>query len=125
MAVKAVNDTAGLDGLVPTLLVYGAYPRISDLFGLDWSGSGLKSTPPAHQQLELQELHGAPKQIYTINSKSWHKYSVEEVEVKVANIINIKLDSLLIVLINLSILIAVISIIILIKNHLNSGKLHL
>jgi len=31
MAVKAVNDTTGLDGLVPTLLVYGAYPRISNL----------------------------------------------------------------------------------------------
>ncbi|KAF1937171.1 hypothetical protein EJ02DRAFT_63582, partial [Clathrospora elynae] len=29
MAVKAVNDTAGPDGLVPTLLVFGAYPRIS------------------------------------------------------------------------------------------------
>ena len=31
MAVKAVNDTAGLDGLVPTLLVYRAYPKISNL----------------------------------------------------------------------------------------------
>ena len=31
MAVKAVNNTTGLDGLVPTLLVYGAYPRISNL----------------------------------------------------------------------------------------------
>ena len=31
MAVKAVNDTTGLDGLVPTLLVYGAYLRISKL----------------------------------------------------------------------------------------------
>jgi hypothetical protein len=31
MAVKAVNDTAGLDGLVPTLLVFGAYPRINVL----------------------------------------------------------------------------------------------
>ena len=31
MAVKAVNDTAGPDRLVPTLLVYGAYPRISKL----------------------------------------------------------------------------------------------
>ena len=31
MAVKAVNNTAGLDGLVPTLLVYGAYPRINSL----------------------------------------------------------------------------------------------
>ena len=26
MAVKAVNDSAGPDGLVPTLLVFGAYP---------------------------------------------------------------------------------------------------
>jgi hypothetical protein len=31
MAVKAVNNTAGPDGLVPTLLVYGAYPRITNL----------------------------------------------------------------------------------------------
>jgi hypothetical protein len=28
MAVKAVNDTAGPDGLVPTLLVFGTYPRL-------------------------------------------------------------------------------------------------
>ncbi|RAL67593.1 hypothetical protein DID88_008346 [Monilinia fructigena] len=31
MAVKAVNDTAGPNGLVPTLLVYGTYPRLSDI----------------------------------------------------------------------------------------------
>lgn len=30
MAVKAVNDTAGPNGLVPTLLVFGAYPRITE-----------------------------------------------------------------------------------------------
>ncbi|MGI4816881.1 MAG: integrase catalytic domain-containing protein, partial [Janthinobacterium lividum] len=29
MAVKAVNDSAGPDGLIPTLLVFGAYPRMS------------------------------------------------------------------------------------------------
>lgn len=29
MAVKAINDSAGLDGLVPTLLVFGAYPRMT------------------------------------------------------------------------------------------------
>ena len=28
MAFKAINDTAGPDSLVPTLLVFGAYPRI-------------------------------------------------------------------------------------------------
>jgi hypothetical protein len=31
MAVKAVNDTTGPNGLVPTLLVYGAYPWMSNL----------------------------------------------------------------------------------------------
>ena len=31
MAVKAVNNTTGPNGLVSTLLVYGAYPRISNL----------------------------------------------------------------------------------------------
>jgi hypothetical protein len=29
MAFKAINDTAGLDGLVPTLLVFRAYPRMT------------------------------------------------------------------------------------------------
>ena len=29
MAVKAVNDTAGLDGLVLILLIFGAYPRLT------------------------------------------------------------------------------------------------
>jgi len=31
MAVKAVNNTTGLNGLVSTLLVYGAYLRMSNL----------------------------------------------------------------------------------------------
>ena len=31
MAVKAVNNTAGLNRLVPTLLVYKAYLKISNL----------------------------------------------------------------------------------------------
>ena len=31
MAVQAVNNTTGPNRLVPTLLVYGAYPRISKL----------------------------------------------------------------------------------------------
>jgi hypothetical protein len=31
MAVKAVNDTTGPDGLVSILLVYGAYLRINNL----------------------------------------------------------------------------------------------
>ena len=31
MAQKAVNDSAGPDGIVPTLLVFGAYPRMTNL----------------------------------------------------------------------------------------------
>src|SRR6266480_7298124 len=30
MAVKAVNNTAGLNGLIPTLLVFGVYPRMTE-----------------------------------------------------------------------------------------------
>ena len=28
MAFKAINNSVGLNGLIPTLLVFGAYPRI-------------------------------------------------------------------------------------------------
>lgn len=31
MACKAVNDSSGPNGLIPTLLVYGAFPRMSEL----------------------------------------------------------------------------------------------
>src|ERR1700721_2420274 len=31
MAIKAINDTSGPEGLIPTLLVFGAYPRMSEL----------------------------------------------------------------------------------------------
>jgi hypothetical protein len=34
MAVKACNDSTGPNGLVPTLLVFGAYPRMSDMDSL-------------------------------------------------------------------------------------------
>ena len=50
MAVKAVNDTAGPNGLVPTLLVFGAYPRIT------------KDSPPAPSQ---QERKKAPPSLHS------------------------------------------------------------
>ena len=31
MAFKAINDIASPEGLVPTLLVFGAYPQIVEL----------------------------------------------------------------------------------------------
>jgi hypothetical protein len=30
MAFKAINDSIGLDGLIPTLLVFRAYPQITE-----------------------------------------------------------------------------------------------
>ena len=34
MAVKAINDSAGSDGIMLTLLVFGAYPRMTEGFTL-------------------------------------------------------------------------------------------
>jgi hypothetical protein len=31
MVVKAVNDIAGPDGIMPMLLIFGVYPRITEL----------------------------------------------------------------------------------------------
>jgi hypothetical protein len=31
MAVKAINDSAGPDGIVPILLVFGAYPQLTEI----------------------------------------------------------------------------------------------
>jgi hypothetical protein len=30
IVIKAVNNSVGLDGIIPILLVFGAYPRISN-----------------------------------------------------------------------------------------------
>jgi hypothetical protein len=30
MAIKAINDTAGSDGIVPTLLVFSAYLQVTE-----------------------------------------------------------------------------------------------
>jgi hypothetical protein len=37
MAVKAVNNTAGPNGIVPILLVFGAYPQLTDMDPLSLS----------------------------------------------------------------------------------------
>ena len=34
MAVKAINDSAGPDGIIPTLLVFRVYPRITKIDAL-------------------------------------------------------------------------------------------
>ncbi|KAI1439012.1 hypothetical protein GGR50DRAFT_685073 [Xylaria sp. CBS 124048] len=58
MAVKAVNDTANPDGLVPTLLVFGAYPRIN------------MDSPPTSSQLQrAQATQKAMSEIKKIKAK--------------------------------------------------------
>jgi hypothetical protein len=52
MAVKAVNDTAGLDGIIPTLLVFGAYPQMIDM------------DPPSPSIIQqAQAIHVATKEV--------------------------------------------------------------
>ena len=37
MAVKAINDLAGPNGIIPTLLVFSAYPRLTEMDPLSLS----------------------------------------------------------------------------------------
>jgi len=58
MALKAVNDTAGPDGLVPTLLVFGAYPRIV-----------MDSPPSASQQQRAKAINKAMSELRKTKSQ--------------------------------------------------------
>lgn len=58
MAVKAVNDTAGPNGLVPTLLVFGAYPRIN-----------ADSPPPINIARRAEAVNKAMKQLRTVTAQ--------------------------------------------------------
>jgi hypothetical protein len=58
MAFKALNNTTRPDGLVPTLLVFGAYPRIA------------KSDPPAPTVIQhTAVIKRAIAEIYKIRAK--------------------------------------------------------
>ena len=58
MAVKACNDTAGPNGLVPTLLVFGAYPRMTTL------------DPPSPSIIKrAQAINKAMKELQTLQAE--------------------------------------------------------
>jgi hypothetical protein len=61
MAVKAVNDTTGPNGLIPTLLVFGAFPRISHNSSL--SPSIIKRAKTVNQAIKELYKHIAARQI--------------------------------------------------------------
>jgi len=52
MAVKAINDLAGLDGIVPTLLVFRVYPRMIKIDAL---------SPSVTKRAEA--IHAATKEV--------------------------------------------------------------
>ena len=52
MAVKALNDSAGPNGIVPTLLVFGAYPQMTE------------SSPPSPSVAQrIEAIHRATKEV--------------------------------------------------------------
>lgn len=59
LAVKAMNDTAGSHGLVPTLLVFGVVPRIP-----------IVPTELPDQVARMKAMHAARKEMATITAKS-------------------------------------------------------
>lgn len=78
MAIKAVNDTAGPDGIVPTLLVFGAYPRMTDesppspsvrLRAIAYR-KAVEEVRRAHAERQVKEglaMRNGPNTAYTIN----------------------------------------------------------
>jgi hypothetical protein len=75
IAVKAVNDTAGPDGIVPTLLVFGAFPRISTLdppspsitqhtAALSKAMEEVRKLRETHQVADILHQHNGPSTIH-------------------------------------------------------------
>jgi hypothetical protein len=58
MAVKAINDSAGPDGIVPTLLVFGAYPQLTKMN---------PSSPLVTKRAEA--IHAATKKVRRLYAK--------------------------------------------------------
>ena len=58
MAVKAVNDSAGPNGLVPTLLVFGAYPRIVE-----------DSPPSPNMAIRAEAIRKATRELRQMQAK--------------------------------------------------------
>jgi hypothetical protein len=77
MAVKAVNDSTGPDGIVPTLLVFGAYPRMTENSPPSLSTTqraaairkAMKEVHRLHAQRQIQEalaMRNLPNTVQTL-----------------------------------------------------------
>jgi len=69
MACKAVNDTAGVNGLVPTLLVFGAYPRVSTY---DTPAASMAQRAAAIRKAmeEVSKLHAKERTNRALNTRN-------------------------------------------------------
>jgi hypothetical protein len=61
MAVKAINNTAGPDGIVPTLLIFRVYPQITDM------------DPPSLSIIQRAQA------IYAATKELWQLYAEHQV----------------------------------------------
>jgi hypothetical protein len=64
MAVKAVNNTAGFNSLIPTLLIFGAFPRIFHNSPL--SPSINKCAKAVNQAIKKLRKHIAARQVNAV-----------------------------------------------------------
>ena len=69
MAFKAINDTAGPNGIVPTLLVFGAYPRMSE-FDAPPATVSQRSAALAKAMAEVRKLRAARKVNDALNMRN-------------------------------------------------------
>jgi hypothetical protein len=69
MAFKAINDTAGPDGLVPTLLVYSALPRIVE-YDTPSPTVTQRSTALKKAMSEIQKLQAKRQVDDTLNTRN-------------------------------------------------------
>ena len=58
MAVKAINDLAGPDGIIPTLLVFRVYPQITKIDALLLSVTK-----------RAEVIHAAIKEVYYLQAE--------------------------------------------------------
>ena len=69
MAFKALNDTAGPNGLVPTLLVFGAYPRMSE-FDSPSATTVQRATAMKKAMAEIKKLRASRQVADALNMRN-------------------------------------------------------
>jgi hypothetical protein len=69
MAFKAINDSAGPDGLIPTLLVFGAYPRMTE-FDAPSPTTTQRATAIKKAMAEIQKMRAKRQVADALNTRN-------------------------------------------------------